>query len=143
MVDVLGEKLGRYELRERLGRGGMAAVYKGWDTNLDRWVAVKVLHDHLVEEAGFKERFEREAKVVATLNHPNIVHVYDFDSTALNGVPIYYMVMTYIPGESLKGLMESLHSKGQRLTTAQIANVMRGVLDALSYAHSQVWSTVT
>src|SRR5260221_13987662 len=106
MVDVLGTKLGRYEVRERLGIGGMATVYKGWDMNLDRWVAVKVLHDHLVEETGFKERFEREAKVVASLNHPNIVQIFDFDITTIADQPVYYMVMTYIPGQSLKALMD-------------------------------------
>src|SRR5579859_2482346 len=135
MVDVLGTKLGRYEIRERIGRGGMAAVYKGWDTNLDRWVAVKVLHDHLVEEAGFKERFEREAKVVASLNHPNIVQIYDFDSADVSGTPVYYMVMTYISGPTLKSLMDERHAHNERLGMNQIVTVMRGVLSALSYAH--------
>src|SRR5215813_9844220 len=102
MVEVLGMRLGRYEIRERLGIGGMAVVYRGWDTNLEREVAVKVLHDHLAAEAGFKERFEREAKVVAKLNHPNIVQIYDFDVTEANDLPVYYMVMTYITGRSLK-----------------------------------------
>src|SRR5258708_707047 len=137
MVDVLGTKLGRYEVRERLGKGGMAAVYKGWDFNLDRWVAIKVLHDHLVEEAGFKERFEREAKVVASLSHPNIVQVYDFDSTQINGVPVYYIVMTFVPGKSLKNLMDETTARGERLSLNQIANILRGVSSALSYAHGQ------
>ncbi|HLY28223.1 MAG TPA: protein kinase [Aggregatilineales bacterium] len=137
MVDVLGTKLGRYEVRERLGIGGMATVYKGWDTNLDRWVAVKVLHDHLVEQAGFKERFEREAKVVASLSHPNIVQVFDFDTVTVNTVPVYYMVMAYIPGKSLKNLMDDAHRQNERLPLSQVSNVMRGVLSALDYAHKQ------
>src|SRR5258705_2032903 len=135
MVDVLGAKLGRYEIRERLGKGGMAAVYKGWDTNLDRWVAVKVLHDHLVDETGFKARFEREAKVVASLSHPNIVGIYDFDTQEINGTPIYYMVMPLITGKSLKALMDERHARGERLTMDEIENVMRGACSALHYAH--------
>ena len=137
MVDILGKKLGRYEIRERLGHGGMATVYKGWDTNLDRWVAVKLLHDHLVDEAGFKERFEREAKVVASLNHPNIVQIYDFASTVINDAPVYYMVMSYIPGQSLKSLMDETHQRGERLGLDQIVSIMRGILNALGYAHKQ------
>src|SRR5262245_60850556 len=131
MVDVLGTKLGRYEIRERLGHGGMATVYKAWDTNLDRWVAVKVLHDNLVEEAGFKERFEREAKLVASLNHPNIVQIYDFDSTSINNLQVYYMVMSYIPGKSLKALMAETHDRGERLSLGQVISIMRGLLGAL------------
>src|SRR6266568_3728312 len=120
MVDVLGTRLGRYDIRERLGKGGMAAVYKAWDTNLDRSVAVKVLHDHLADEVDFKSRFEREAKVVASLNHPNIVQVYDFDATERNGQPIYYMVMAYISGPSLKQIMDTKNARGERLSMDEI-----------------------
>ena len=74
----LHQKLGRYEIRERLGVGGMARVFMGWDTNLERQVAIKILHEHLVDDSSFKERFDREAKLVATLNHPNIVQIYDY-----------------------------------------------------------------
>ncbi|MEP7289807.1 MAG: serine/threonine-protein kinase [Chloroflexota bacterium] len=137
MVDVLGTKLDRYDIRERLGKGGMAAVYKGWDTNLDRWVAVKVLHEFLVEEEGFKARFEREAKVVASLNHPNIVQIYDFNIIERGDTPIYYMVMPYIPGKSLKAVMDSKHAQGEHLSQTEIDTVMRGVCSALHYAHAQ------
>src|SRR5258708_4170228 len=137
MVDVLGKKLGRYDIRERLGRGGMASVYKGYDMNLDRWVAVKVLHEHLVEETGFKERFEREAKVVARLNHPNIVQVYDFDFADFDGQPVYYMVEAYMHGKSLKHLMDEAESRGERLTMDQVDEVLHSVSSALSYAHAK------
>jgi serine/threonine protein kinase len=137
MVDVLGTQLGRYDIRERLGLGGMAAVYKAWDTNLDRWVAIKVLHDHLAGEPALKERFKREAKVVARLNHPNIVQVYDFGTVERNGLPIYYMVMAYIPGPSLRKIMDEKSTSGELFTLAEIGNVMRGVCSALSYAHTQ------
>ncbi|MCA9903746.1 MAG: serine/threonine protein kinase, partial [Anaerolineae bacterium] len=73
MSDFLQMRLaGRYEIRERVGAGGMARVFKAWDVNLDRWVAVKILHEHLVDDPSFKERFDREAKLVASLNHPGI-----------------------------------------------------------------------
>src|SRR5438874_43755 len=132
MVDVLGTQLGRYDVRERLGQGGMAAVYKAWDTNLDRWVAIKVLHDHLAGEPALKERFKREAKVVARLNHPNIVQVYDFGTVERNGLPIYYMVMAYMTGPSLRDIMDDKRSCGEQFTLAEIDNVMRGVCSALA-----------
>ena len=133
MTEIIGTRLGRYEIRERLGKGGMAAVYKAWDMNLDRWVAVKVLHDFLADEKGFKERFEREAKVVASLNHPNIVQVYDFDITNRGSEAIYYMVMAYIGGPSLKQIMDDKHDQGESLSLTEITTVMRGV--CLSLIH--------
>ena len=137
MVDVLGTQLGRYDIRERLGQGGMAAVYKAWDANLDRWVAVKVLHDHLAGEPALKERFKREAKVVAKLNHPNIVQVYDFGLVERNSLPIYYMVMPYMPGPSLRDITDQKRIRGERFTLAEIDNIIRGVCGALAYAHAQ------
>ncbi|MBX3065267.1 MAG: protein kinase [Anaerolineae bacterium] len=136
-MDLLGTRLGRYELRERLGKGGMAQVYKAWDTNLDRWVAVKVLHDYLAEETDFKARFEREAKVVAALNHPNIVQVYDYDVTERAGQSVCYMVMRYIPGITLRQRMEAGVPQNDMLTMTEIAHVMAGVCGALQYAHAQ------
>src|SRR5258706_9952101 len=137
MVDVLGMRLGRYEVRDRLGIGGMAAVYRAWDMNLERLVAVKVLHDHLAAETGFKERFEREAKVVARLSHPNIVQIFDYDATQIKGSPVYYMVMAYITGHSLKDIMDERQAAGSKLTMPEVANVLRGICSALSYAHKQ------
>src|SRR5215813_12673911 len=80
----INKRIGRYEIRERIGSGGMARVFKAWDTNLERPVAIKILHDHLTEDPTFKERFEREAKLVAGLNHPNIVQIYDYNITDLD-----------------------------------------------------------
>ncbi len=137
MVDVLGSRLGRYELRERLGRGGMATVYKAWDANLDRWVAVKVLHDHLADESDFKQRFEREAKLVAALSHPNIVQIYDFDQAQINNQPVYYMVMPFINGPTLRQVMERDHESGALLSPDAVEHVMQSVCSALAYAHKQ------
>lgn len=113
MTELLGTRLNRYEIRERIGKGGMASVYKAWDTNLERWVAVKVLHAHLADDADFKTRFEREAKLIAKLNHPNIVQVYDFDAVERDGELIYYMVMPYIEGETLRQRMEARRANGE------------------------------
>ncbi len=137
MADVLGSRLGRYDIRERLGRGGMATVYKGWDTNLDRWVAVKVLHDHLADESDFKQRFEREAKLVAALSHPNIVQIYDFDQALVNDQPVYYMVMALINGPSLRSVMEQKHIIGQNISMDEVTRVIESVCSALAYAHQQ------
>lgn len=137
MVEVLHTRLGRYDIRERIGRGGMATVYKARDVNLDRWVAVKVLHDHLADEADFKERFEREAKLVATLSHPNIVQIFDFDSLQQGDSRIYYMVMPFINGPSLRAVMEQRRATGGNLSIEEIDRVMEAVCKALSYAHRQ------
>jgi tRNA A-37 threonylcarbamoyl transferase component Bud32 len=128
-------KLGRYELRERMGRGGMATVYRGWDTTLDRWVAVKVMHSHLADDKDFRARFEREAKLIASLNHPNIVQVYDFGMAERvvdgHNEMLYYMVMALIEGDSLRGRM------GRQLSLQEIAPILRGACGALGYAHER------
>ena len=74
--------IGRYELRGELGRGGMAAVYRAYDAMLNREVALKVMAGHLTTDASFHRRFEREAKVIATLEHPSIVPVYDYGTVS-------------------------------------------------------------
>ena len=137
MVDVLGTQLGRYEIRERIGRGGMASVYKARDVTLERWVAVKVLHDFLAEDPDFKTRFEREAKLVASLNHPNIVQVYDFDVIERAGTDVYFMVMAFVDGPTLRYRMEKKAELGERMTMAEIGVVMRGVCEGLAYAHER------
>ena len=74
-----GQTIGKYRVVEHLGRGGMAEVYKAYQPNLDRYVALKLMHAFLAADQDFIARFEREAKNVAALRHPNIVQVYDFD----------------------------------------------------------------
>ena len=71
-------RLGKYELQERLGRGGMGEVWKAFDTQLQRHVAIKLLHTELQNDTSFTARFQREAQVIASLHHPNIVQLYDF-----------------------------------------------------------------
>ncbi len=132
MADLSGQTLGKYRLVERMGRGGMADVYKGYQPGLDRYVAVKVLHPHLSEDPDFITRFKREAKSVSELRHPHIVQVFDFDIQGEN----YYMVMEYVEGgKTLKQLLQELAARGERLTIEQTLDIVARLADALAYAH--------
>ncbi len=99
----LGDHLGRYELQALLGVGGMGEVYRAFDTRLNRTVAIKVLRPGLASDTRFRERFEREARAVASLNHPNICGVYDVgeDSAAT------YLVMEFLEGQTLDRYLQS------------------------------------
>jgi serine/threonine protein kinase len=133
MADLTGQTLGKYQILERLGRGGMADVYKGYQPGLDRYVAVKILHSHLSEDPDFITRFRREAQSVAELHHPYIVQVFDFDVQGDN----YYMVMEYIAnGRTLKQLLQELAGQAERLPIEQTIGIVLNLADALAYAHS-------
>src|SRR5947207_2417168 len=95
---MIGKHLGQYEITEEIGRGGMATVYKAYQPNLDAYVAIKVMSTSLARDSGFLERFRQEARMVARLHHPNILHVYDFGEQDGNS----YIVMEYIQGGTLK-----------------------------------------
>jgi serine/threonine protein kinase len=127
---LVGKTLGQYKVIEHIGHGGMAEVYKGQHLRLDRMVAVKVLHPFLAEDEGFVVRFEREARIVATLRNPNIVQVYDFDHD--DELDIYYMVMEFIDGPSLKTRLSEAQLKPE-----EVAKVGIAIADALDYAHRQ------
>jgi serine/threonine-protein kinase len=133
MADLAGHTLGKYQLQERLGRGGMAEVYKAYHPGLDRFVAVKVLHPHLAEASDFLGRFKREAQAVARLRHPHIVQVYDFDVEGEQ----HYMVMEYVPGVSLKAHLDDLFVRGERMPVDEVLGLFRALLDAVGYAHAQ------
>src|SRR5689334_14330299 len=99
----IGRTLGnRYRIDKLLGQGGMSAVYKAMDPNLRRVVAIKLIHEHLSTDLSFVQRFEGEAAAVASLRHPNIVQVYDFN----NDDGVYYMVLEFIAGETLQDRMK-------------------------------------
>src|SRR6266487_4812822 len=101
-------RLGIYELQQRLGRGGMGEVWKAFDTHLQRYVAIKFLHADLQNDLSFVSRFEREAQVIASLHHPNIVKIYDFQiSQPLESDDSMYMVMDYIEGQTLSQYISS------------------------------------
>ena len=137
MTDASTTRIGRYELRERLGAGGMARVYKAWDTTLQRLVAIKILHEHLAEDPSFKERFEREARMVASFNHPNIVQLYDFDSVTLNGFLQYYMVMSYVPGTTLRRELDTQPAPQRGLPLERAQTISNDLCAALTYAHAR------
>lgn len=133
MDAMIGKTIGRYRIVQHLGRGGMAEVYKAHQASLDRYVAIKLMHAFLADEKEFLARFEREAKVVATLRHPNIVQVYDFDVDQ----GVYYMVMEFINGETLKARLQALEARGEWVSQDDAVRIILAVGSALRYAHER------
>lgn len=132
---MTNRKLGKYEIIERLGRGGMAEVYRAYHVSLDRYVAIKILHTFLADAPEFKTRFEKEAQSVAKLKHNHIVQVYDFDYEGVDDG--YYMVMELVNGPTLKERLAELNAKGARLPLGEVLRIMYEAASALAYAHSQ------
>jgi serine/threonine-protein kinase len=118
---------GRYQVITRIASGGMGEVYRAHDAVLGREVALKVLHPQFAGDRGFVERFRREARAAAILNHPNVVGVYDWGST--DGT--YFMIMEFVRGVNLRALL----SHHGRLEPAQVSDVAVQVLAALEHAH--------
>jgi serine/threonine protein kinase len=116
------------EILECLGRGGMGVVYKARQPQLDRVVALKILAPERVTEARFADRFLREARALAKLNHPNIVAVHDFGQTG----GYFYLVMEYVDGVNLRELL-----RGGRLPPAEALAIVPAICDALQYAHDR------
>lgn len=133
MSEWIGKTVGKVRIEKAIGKGGMAEVYLGTHLTLDRPVAVKVMHSYVEEDPELQARFEREAKVVAGLRHPNIVQIFDFDTA--DGRP--YIVMEYLRGASLAAYLKELHGRNQRLRPPQIARWLLTVATALDYAHEQ------
>src|ERR1039458_10644730 len=121
-----GTKLGPYEIVSPLGAGGMGEVYRAKDTRLDRTVAIKLLPQHLSSNADLKQRFEREAKSISSLNHPRICQLYDVGSQ--EGVS--YLVMEYLEGETLADRLK----KGA-LPLDQVLKIGMEIAEALDKAH--------
>lgn len=118
---------GRYQVRSRIARGGMATVYLATDLRLERRVALKVMHGHLADDSQYKARFIQEARSAARLAHPNVVNVYDQgqdDETA-------YLVMEYLPGITLRDLLR----EHEVLTADQTFDIMEAILAGLAAAH--------
>jgi serine/threonine protein kinase len=111
----------------------MAEVYKAYHPGLECYVAIKVLHPFLAGEKDFLARFEREARVVATFRHPNIIQVYDYESNVEDRC--YYMVMEFIDGPSLKTRLRDLGQEGRRLPLDEAIRIVIAVANALDYAH--------
>jgi tetratricopeptide (TPR) repeat protein/predicted Ser/Thr protein kinase len=128
MPFATGENVGQYRIVEKLGQGGMATVFKAYHPALDRYVAIKVLHPAFREDPSFLARFQREARIVARLDHPHIVPIYDFAEH--RGHP--YLVMRFVQGETLKARLK--HGSPAR---EELQQVMDAVSSALAYAHHQ------
>ncbi|MBZ0294701.1 MAG: serine/threonine protein kinase [Anaerolineae bacterium] len=125
---LIGRKLGKYEITEFLGQGGMATVYKGYQVEIDRFVAIKVLPPHPAQDEQFAERFELEARTIARLQHPHILPIYDYSSED----DILYLAMAYVQGGSLNDRI----MKGA-MDLSEIEKLLHQVASALDYAHKQ------
>ena len=131
MANLTGQSLGRYHILEQLGEGGMAIVYKAYDTRLESEVAVKVIRTERFSPEILQKalkRFEREAKSLAQLTHPNIVKVLDYGE--FEGQP--YLVMPYLPGGTLKQLLN-----GKPMLWQRAARLLIPILRSLDYAHKR------
>ena len=128
MTDLVGRTLGHYRIVEQIGAGGMGVVYRAHDERLDRDVAVKVLHREVASNPERLARFEREAKAVAKLEHPNILAIHDFGTE--DGIA--YAVMELLEGESLR---EVISREG--LSTSKAVEYARAIADGLSAAHEK------
>jgi serine/threonine-protein kinase len=126
MNDLIGQVVGRYRILERVGLGGMATVYKGYDPTMDRYVAIKIPREDLTRDPTFRARFTQEARTLARLEHPHILPVHDFGEDAGH----FYLVMRFVDGSTLRDLMVK-----RRLPLAQVLRLVGQVADALAYAH--------
>jgi len=127
MINLIGQSLGRYHILEQLGEGGMATVYKAYDTRLERDVAVKIIRKSAFSPEVLErmlKRFEREAKALSKLTHPNIVGVIDYGD--YEGSP--YLVMEYLPGGTLK------HRLGKPIPWQEAARLLLPIARALQFS---------
>lgn len=127
---ILGE---RYQIETLLGRGGMSSVYRAHDANLQRKVAIKMIHPHLTHNPEFVKRFEQEAASVAQLRHNHIVQVYDFRHEA----GTYFMVMEFVSGESLAQKLRDLNEASMRLPLHRTLKILNKMAEAAHYAHQE------
>lgn len=128
-----GQTLGRYRVLEPLGSGGMARVYRGYHSQLDRFVAIKVLRSDLVDDESFLGRFRHEAQAVASLRHPNIIQVFDFDVQD----DIYFMVMELLDGDTLHTRLNEYRVRDEHIPYGEMVRILLDVLDGLAYAHEE------
>ena len=121
----------RYRIGARVARGGMASVYEATDTRLDRTVAVKVMHPGLGDDQEFAERFVREARAAARLNHPHVVGVYDQGDDTSDGTDTVFLVMEYVPGHTLRDVIR----KEAPMSPSRALALLEPVVSALAAAH--------
>ncbi|MCS7070583.1 MAG: protein kinase, partial [Anaerolinea sp.] len=126
--ELIGKRIGGYEIRDVLGRGGMATVYRAYQVSMNRLVAIKILPRQFLNDDTYLQRFEREVQIVSQLEHRNIVPVHDYGE--FEGQP--YIVMRYMPGGSVDDLV-----RAGPLPAEQIVNILNQIAPALDYAHSR------
>lgn len=134
MTNYEGWQFDQYMLDQLIGRGGFADVYKAWDDNLNRWVAIKLLHKDLTDKEV--EKFFAEARIMANLRHPHIITIFAFNFVRVRELNIYrkipYFVMDYAPNGSLA----ERHPHGERLHMDTVMQYLEQIVDALEYIHN-------
>src|SRR5687767_3825260 len=125
---MIGMKFGPYEILEEVGNGGMATVYRAYQPAMERQEAIKVIHKAIANDAMSLDRFRREARLIARLDHAHILPVYDFDGS--HDPP--YIVMRYLESGTLKEVLN--HSQ---LSLTEIGYILNQIAGALDYAHRQ------
>jgi tRNA A-37 threonylcarbamoyl transferase component Bud32 len=123
-----GQTIGSYQIADEIGQGGMATVYRAYQTQLERWVAIKIMHTTEASDKEFLARFRREARAIAALRHPNILTIYDYGEE--HGIA--YIVMELVAGGTLKARLT-----GQPMEWPDVATLILPVGRALAYAHSE------
>jgi serine/threonine protein kinase len=130
VTDLVGKTIGPYTITQRIGRGGMADVYKALHNGLSVYRAMKVIRPELVTAADFRVRFQKEAQAVASLRHPSIVQMHDFGTHG----DVYFMIMEFIEGSNLK---QVLRSEGRIRPIRRAVDLASQIADALQYAHAR------
>ena len=133
MSNLVGKIIGHYRLDAFVGDGGMGTVYRAYDTNLERTVALKLMHAHYARQPEFQARLTQEAKTAAQLNHPSIVRIYDFGESE-EGL---FIAMEYISGGNLRSHLRRLQERRQLLPLKQSLQIGSQMAEALDYAHRQ------
>ena len=133
MTNWTDKTLGKIKIGDFIARGGMAEVYLGEHSTLARKVAVKIMRYHIETEPENHARFEREARVVAGMRHPNLIQVFDYE--LLDGHPC--LVMEYVPGASLDKYLKALHKHEEKLLLEKVRQILSLLAGAVDYAHGQ------
>jgi serine/threonine protein kinase len=130
-------RIDKYELKERLGQGSMSEVWKAFDTQAQRNVAIKLLHASLQADPDFVMRFQREVQFIASLHHPNIIRYYDFSTSQSQETAsaTAYMVMDYVEGGNLAGSIRNTAHEGKLLPISDVVHLFTSIGAAIDYAH--------
>jgi eukaryotic-like serine/threonine-protein kinase len=133
MNSLIGQTIAHYRLEALLGEGGMGTVYRAYDLNLDRTVAIKLMHAHFARQPEFRARLTQEARAAAQLDHPSIVRVIDFGESEAG----LYIAMEYLGGGSLRAHLQRLQGQHKFLPLEQSLQIGHQIADALDYAHKR------